>query len=449
MQTHDEVPDKRAAVMNALHRIVIVGGGAGGIELATKLGRRLGRRRAHVTLIDAARTHLWKPLLHEVAAGTLDSHENELEYLAQAYACHFHFRLGFADEIDRHQRTVSLAPLHNEQGEEIVPRRSIEYDTLVLAVGSVSNDFGIEGASQYCFFLDSKEQAENFQEHLIESFLYAHARGGPESESELHVAIVGGGATGVELAAQLYDVTRQFTRYGMDGIDPSRHIRVFIIEAAEHILPALPERISDATRAQLERLGTRVIEGQRVVTVDPDAIHTVGGTIVPAGIKVWAAGIKAPDFLGGIEWLDTTSTNQVLVNENLQSVSDEHVFAIGDCAACPWPGHDTRVPPRAQAAHQQANLLVKSLARRIAGRSLLPYRYRDYGSLVSLGKFNTIGSLMGKLIGDVVIEGYIARLMYLALYKMHQVVLYGSARAVLLSLANLFRRAVHPRIKLH
>lgn len=436
--------------MTEAHRITIVGGGAGGLELATKLGRRLGRRRkARITLIDAARTHVWKPLLHEVAAGTLDSHEDELEYLAQAYGHHFHFRLGYVDGIDRQRRTVSIAPTCNDEGEEIVPRRNIEYDTLVLAVGSISNDFGIEGVSDYCFFLDSKEQAETFQEHLVESFLYAHSRGGPESESELHVAIVGGGATGVELAAQLYDVTRQFTRYGMDGIDPSRHIRISIIEAAEHILPALPERISDATREELEKLGTQVIEGQRVVAVDSGAIRTVQGTVVPAGTKVWAAGIKAPEFLGGIEWLQTTPINQVVVNENLQSVSDENVFAIGDCAACPWPGHDTNVPPRAQAAHQQASVLVKSLSRRIGGRSLLAYRYRDYGSLVSLGKYSTIGSLMGKLIGDVVIEGYIARLMYLALYKMHQIVLFGMIRVAFLSLANMFRRAVHPRIKLH
>jgi NADH dehydrogenase len=436
--------------MTELHRIIIVGGGAGGIELATKLGRKLGRRRkAHITLIDAARTHVWKPLLHEVAAGTLDSHEDELDYLAQAYGHHFNFRLGYADRIDRDQRTVSIAPTYNDEDKEIVPRRSIGYDTLVLAVGSISNDFGIEGVSERCFFLDSKEQAETFQEHLIESFLYAHSRGGPESESALHVAIVGGGATGVELAAQLYDVTRQFTRYGMDGIDPARHIRISVIEAAEHILPSLPERISDATRAELEKLGTRVIEGQRVVAVRPEAIHTDGGTIVSAGIKVWAAGIKAPDFLGEVEWLETTSINQVVVNDRLQSVSDENVFAMGDCAACPWPGHDTPVPPRAQAAHQQASMLAKSLSRRLDGRSLLAYRYRDYGSLVSLGKYSTIGSLMGKLIGDVVIEGYIARLMYLGLYKMHQFALFGTIRVVFLTLANLFRRAVHPRIKLH
>lgn len=433
-----------------MHGITIVGGGAGGLELATKLGRRLGRTaRARVTLIDAARTHVWKPLLHEVAAGTLDSHEDELEYLAQAHRSHFEFRLGYVDHVDGDARTVSIAPTHDQHGEELVPRRAIAYDTLVLAVGSVSNDFGIPGVAEHCFFLDTKKQAEDFQEHLIQSFFHAHSRGGPESETDLHVAIVGGGATGVELAAQLYDVTRQFTTYGMDAIDPSRHIRISVIEAAEHILPALPERIADASRTELEKLGTRVIEGERVVEVHRDTIHTSAGKVIPAGIKVWAAGIKAPDFLGRVDWLETNGANQVVVSETLQSVSSADVFAMGDCAECPWSGHDGPVPPRAQAAHQQASLLARSLVRRIDARRLPAYRYRDYGSLVSLGKYSAVGNLMGRVIGNVLVEGYIARLMYLSLYKMHQVALFGLVRVGFLSLANLFRRAVHPRIKLH
>lgn len=433
-----------------MHKIVIVGGGAGGLELATKLGRKLGRRRkAEIILIDAARTHVWKPLLHEVAAGTLDSHEDELEYLAQAYRCHFRFLLGYVDRIDRTRRTVSISPAYNDEGEEIVPRRSVEYDSLVLAVGSISDDFGIPGAGDHCFFLDSKKQAETFQKRLVETFLYAQTRGGPRIPSELHVAIIGGGATGVELAAQLYDVTRQFATYGMEGIDPDRHIRIFVIEAADRILSVLPERISLASREQLEKLGTRVIEGEKVVRVDALAVHTASGMVIPSGIKVWAAGIKAPDFLSDVDGLEAAPNNQIMVSDKLQSVDDENIFAIGDCAVCPWLGHETLVPPRAQAAHQQASLLANSLRRRSAGRSLRRFRYRDYGSLVSLGKYSTIGNLMGKLIGTIMIEGTIARLMYLSLYKMHQVALFGVLRVVFLSLANLFRRAVHPRIKLH
>lgn len=432
-----------------MHRIVIVGGGAGGLELATKLGRKLGRRRAEITLIDAARTHVWKPLLHEVAAGTLDSHQDELEYLAQAHRNNFRFLLGHVDRVDRVRRTVSISPTRNDEGQEIVARRNVEYDTVVLAVGSVSNDFGIPGADEHCFFLDSKRQAETFQRRLVETFLYAQTRGGPRNPSELHVAIVGGGATGVELAAQLYDVTRQFATYGMEGIDPDRHIQIFVIEAAERILPVLPERISLAIREQLERLGTRVIEGERVASVDAHTVHTASGVEIPSGIKVWAAGIKAPDFLANIDGIETNTANQIVVDETLRSVSDEHVFAFGDCAACPWHGRETQVPPRAQAAHQQASLLTKSLQRHIDGKDLPAFRYRDYGSLVSLGKYSTIGNLMGKLIGTILVEGAIARLMYLSLYKMHQVALYGIMRVTFLSLANIFRRAVHPRIKLH
>ena len=433
-----------------MHTIVIVGGGAGGLELAARLGDKLGRRgKARIVLVDSARTHIWKPLLHEVACGTLDSHEDELEYLALARQHHFHFRHGRVEGVDGARKRISVAPTRNARGEEIVPRRTVDYDTLVLAVGSVSNDLGISGVLDHCFFLDTKSQAEAFQEHLIESFLSAQARGGPDTESELHVAIVGGGATGVELAAQLHDVTRQFATYGMDNIDPQRHIRITVIEAAKRILPALPERIADAIREELERLGTRVLEDERVTTVTKEDVHTSSGAVIPAGIKVWAAGIKAPEFLGGTGWLATNALNQVEVTDRLQSTVDENVFAIGDCAACAWRGHEGNVPPRAQAAHQQAMRLARSFVRMLDGRALRPFRYRDYGSLVSLGRFSTVGTIMGRLIGNILVEGYIARLMYLTLYKRHQIALLGSLRVVFLTLANLFRRAARPRIKLH
>ncbi len=432
------------------HRIVIVGGGAGGLELATGLGNRLGKkRRAEITLIDAARTHIWKPLLHEVAAGTLDSHEDELEYLAQAHHHHFRFRLGYVDSVDRSNREVLVAPTYNEKGEELIPRRRFGYDTLVLAVGSVSNDFGIPGVAEHCLFLDTTVQAERFQKHLLETFLHAHTRGGPGHETQLHVAIVGGGATGVELAAQLHEVANRFAAYGLDQVDPGRDIRIRLIEGAERILPALPPRLSEATTQALAKLNIEVIAGERVVEIDAGGIRTGNGGYIPCGIKVWAAGIKGPDFLSRIEGLETNSTNQVRVTQTLQSTTDERIFALGDCAACPWPDHDEPVPPRAQAAHQQASHLVKSVMRRLDNKPLSNYRYRDYGSLVSLGRYSTVGNLMGRIAGSVMIEGYVARLVYLSLYKMHQVALFGFTRAFFLSLANVFRRAVHPKIKLH
>ncbi len=436
--------------MSDRHQIIVVGGGAGGLELVTALGNKLGRhKRADVTLIDSSRTHVWKPLLHEVAAGTLDSHEDELEYMAQARWHHFRFRLGRMLALDREQRTVTLAATHNDAGEEVVPERTFRYDTLVIAVGSLSNDFGIPGVKEHCLFLDTTGQAERFQRRLLDSMLRAHTLGQPIRAGQLDVAIVGAGATGVELAAQLHHVTRQLSAYGLDTIDPERHIKLHIIEAAPRILAALPPRLSAAATAELARLGVVVHTNERVVEVTAEGIRTASGHFIPANFKVWAAGIKAPDFLREIAGLETNDLNQLVVRPTLQTTRDEHIFAIGDCAACALDDQGTLVPPRAQAAHQQASLVAKAVLRQMKGRPLRSYHYRDYGSLVTLGKYSTVGNLMGNLTGSLMITGFIARMVYLSLYKMHQVALHGLVRTGLLTLAHFLRRSVNPQVKLH
>ncbi|MEE9595775.1 MAG: NAD(P)/FAD-dependent oxidoreductase [Acidiferrobacterales bacterium] len=432
-------------------KIVIVGGGAGGLELATRLGDKIGKNRAAITLIDKSRTHIWKPLLHDVAAGVLDVGEDQLEYLAQARWHHFRFLLGRMERLDRKERVVQLAPTFNDEGDEIIPRRTFRYDTLVLAVGSICDDFGVSGVQEHCLFLDTTEQAVHFQKRLIDSLLRAHSLGGPESPTQLHVVIVGGGATGSELAAQLHHVTHQLSAYGLDEVDPERDIKLTLIEAADRILPALPPRLSTAAHAQLTRLGVVAHVAERVVAVTPDGVRTESDRFVPGGIMVWAAGIKAPDFLHNLDGLETNRVNQVIVRPTLQTTRDKTIFAFGDCAACPLGQSDGQlVPPRAQAAHQQASLLVKSLRNQLAGRRLPEYVYRDYGSLVALGKYSTVGTLMNRLFrGSVMIEGVVARLVYLSLYKGHQLALFGWYRVALLTLANLLRRRVNPEIKLH
>lgn len=434
--------------MQKRHTIIIVGGGAGGLELATKLGDSLGKRkRADIILIDAARTHIWKPLLHEVAAGTLDSAEDELEYLAQARWHHFRFRLGRVVGVDRDTQEVLLAPTYNREGELIIPERRFRYDTLVMAVGSLSNDFGIPGVKEHCFFIDSTTQAERFQQSLLDQMLKAHTQGSPIRQGQLDVAIVGAGATGVELGAQLYHVTRLLSAYGLDTIDPERHIRLNVIEAAPRILPALPPRLSSAAEKELRRLGVNVLTGEMVTKITEDAVHTKSGKRIPAAIKVWAAGIKAPDFLKELD-LETNGTNQLLVRPTLQTTLDDNIFAFGDCAACPDNG-DKNVPPRAQAAHQQADLLAKSMVRRLNGKSLRDYRYRDYGSLVAMGRYTTVGNLMGNVTGNLMVSGFAARLVYVSLHKMHQVALFGWSRTILLTLVHFLRRGVDPQVKLH
>ena len=434
-----------------LHRIVIVGGGAGGLELATRLGNTVGRKkRAAVTLIDRSRTHLWKPLLHEVAAGSMDPDQHDLDYLAQARWHHFNFQLGEMEGLDRVRREVTVGPWRGENGEEIIPRRTVAYDTLVMAVGSHGNDFGTPGAREHAMPLDTPHDAERLHQRILNACLRANAQREMLHPGQLEVAIIGAGATGVELAAELHKTTRELLAYGFDRIDPERDLKLTIIEAGPRILAALPERLSKATLELLHSLKVQVYTNEPVIEVTPDGVKTKSGREVPAEIVVWAAGIKAPEFLKDIGGLETNRLNQLIVTQTLVTTRDENIFAFGDCAQCPWPGHPKPVPPTAQAAHQQSSHLFRTLHRRLRGKPPKPWTYRDFGSLVSLGEYSTVGSLMGKLIGGALfVEGHFARLMYNLLYKQHLYALHGFVQVFFTTLAQMVTRRTEPRVKLH
>ena len=443
-----------------LHHIVVIGGGAGGLELATKLGNKLGKKKkAAITLIDCTLTHLWKPLLHEVAAGSLNSYEDELGYLGQSHWHHFRFRLGRMDRLDRKKQEVSLAPTLDDDGIEYIPRRTFQYDTLVIAVGSTTNDFGIPGIREHCMFLDTRKEADHFHQYLFRSFYTAHAQNEPQREGQLHIAIAGAGATGVELSAELHESSHQLAEFGLDKVKPDTDVKITIVEASDRILPALPPRLSEKARKALEKINIETCTNTRITEATADGFKTESGKFIPAEIKVWAAGIKAPDFLKNIDGLETNQINQLVVKPTLQTTLDENIFAFGDCAACPLitnsdpEGADANVPPRAQAANQQSTMLVKTMRKHLKGDVSLPeYKYVDYGSLVNISSYTTVGNLMGnlsKLSGSVMIEGIIARLVYISLYKMHQMALHGAVRMGLTTLANIFTRKAKPRMKLH
>jgi NADH dehydrogenase len=429
------------------HRIVIVGGGAGGLELATRLGKTLVKRgKAEVTLVDSNLTHIWKPLLHEVAAGSLNSSEDELNYVAQAKWNHFQFQLGRMSGLDRENKQIQLAATLDEEGRELLPARTLGYDTLVIAVGSNTNDFGTLGAAQHCLFLDTRKQAERFHQQLLNHYLRAHA--GDQASEKISVAIVGAGATGVELAAELHHAAHELAAYGLDRIQP-KDMHITLIEAGPRVLPALPERISVPVHKTLEKLGVTVMTNAAVSEVSAEGLKTANGEVIQASLKVWAAGIRAPAFLKDIDGLETNRINQLVVRPTLQTTLDDDIFAFGDCAACPQPGSDRNVPPRAQAAHQQASMLAKSLAARLEGKALPSYEYKDYGSLVSLSRFSAVGNLMGNLTGSVMLEGWLARMFYVSLYCMHQMALYGFFRTMMLMLGSRIGRGTEPRLKLH
>ena len=444
--TSDQAPKKDVP----LHEIVIVGGGAAGLELATGLGNTLARRkRARITLVDKARAHLWKPLLHSVAAGSLDFDEHALDYLAQAHWHHFGYRFGEVIGLDRARKQIQLAATHDEEGVEITPPRSLHYDTLVIAIGSITNDFGTPGVSQHAIALETSEQAVQFNHRLVNACIRADAQPGPVRPGQLHVAIVGAGATGTELAAELHRTTREVVAFGLDRIDPERDIHITLIEAADRILPALPPRISDATTRLLKSLRVDIRTNSKVTEVRADGVQLADGGFIPSELVIWSAGVKGPDVLSRLDGLETNRIGQLVVTQTLQTTRDPDIFAIGDCAACPQPGGAGDVPPRAQAAHQEASHLVKQLPRRLRGEPLKPHVYRDFGSLVSLGR-STVGNLMGFLVGkNFFIEGYFARLMYRSLYKMHEAALHGLANMILDTIGRTFRRRNAPVVKLH
>jgi NADH:ubiquinone reductase (H+-translocating) len=443
------------AEASGLHRIVIVGGGAAGLELATRLGDSLGRKgRAEVTLIDKARSHVWKPKLHEIAAGSMDIGLHQVSYRAQAHWHGFRYRVGELTGIDRERREVDVAAFVDEDGTQLTPARSFGYDTLVMAVGSQSNPFGTPGVAEHALKLETVADARAFHRRLVGACIRAHAQHEPIAPHQLQVAIIGAGATGVELAAELHRTTRELITYGLDRIDPDKDLSLHVIEAADRVLPGLPQRVSASARELLEGLGIQVHTGARVAEVLAQGVRLADGRQIPAELVVWAAGIKAADFLRDIAGLETNRINQLVVRPTLQTTRDDDIFAIGDCAACPWPeadgGRGGTVPPRAQAAHQQASLMVKQIGRRLGGRPLAAYRYRDFGSLVSLGHLSTVGNMMGgRAGGSMVIEGLVARWMYLSLYKMHELALHGFAKVTLDTAARFITRRTEPHVKLH
>jgi NADH:ubiquinone reductase (H+-translocating) len=432
-------------------QIVVVGGGAGGLELVARLGARYGRARHDIILVEKNRTHIWKPLLHEVAAGSLDANLDEVGYRNHGYRFGYRFFHGSMESIDRDSREVIIAPLVDEDGHELIGRHRIRFDYLVVAVGSVTNDFGTPGVAQNCLFLDTQAQADRFRHRLLDHCLRVSRSlsVSPDAEVFVRIAIVGAGATGVELAAELYNAASALRHYGLEVFDETR-LKITLIEAGPRILPALPEKLADAAREELELLGVRVVTGVRVTAATPEAILTQSGETIAADLKVWAAGVRGPEFLRNIGGLETNASCQLIVRPTLQVTRDDAIFALGDCCSCTIPGTTRPVPPRAQVAHQMATTVYGNLERLMTGRPLRNFIYRDHGSLVSLSRFATVGSLMGNLIGGrMAIEGRLARFVYKSLYRMHLLAIHGWMRGTALILFGHVARILRPRLKLH
>jgi NADH:ubiquinone reductase (H+-translocating) len=423
-------------------RILVVGGGVAGLILATRLGHVLGRRGlARISLIDRSWVHVWKPMLHTFAAGTWNIYEQQLQYVVHARTHHFEYVPGELKAIDRGARRIRLAPLQ-VAGEVVAGGRELDYDVLALAFGSRANDFGTPGVVEHCHFIDSHDQADSFNARLRAQVVRSLANDG-----NIEIAIVGGGATGVELSAELSRMADLAGGYG--EADIRRRLRLTLLESAPRILNAFPEEVSASATSQLGALGVHLRTGVRVVGADAGCYVLDGGERVPAALKVWAAGIRASGSFDE-SGLELNRAGQVVVGPNLLAKREQFIFALGDCASLVPEGAERPLPSTAQVANQQALHLIRYLPAWLGkGEPVPPFRFRDLGALVSLSDYNAFGTLgrFGFFKGGF-IKGRFAQLSHRLLYRRHQLSLHGPGRAALLWLAERTNALVQPDIRI-
>lgn len=432
--------------------IVVVGGGAGGLELVTRLGRTLGKKgQARIILVDGHRYHLWKPLLHELAAGTIDPGSEAIRYHLHALKNHYEFVNARLIGLDRQSKNLTLSAFLGEGGTELLPERPLQYDHLVIAVGSVCNDFGIPGVRQHCLFLDTAAAAERLQS-LLQAYgmkaNMAHISGSQNQQDfHLRVAIVGGGATGVELSAELQNVLLRASQAGYKLRADALHTT--LIETAPRILQMLPESISSAATSGLQEAGVKVRTGVKVREATAQGFVTDQGELIEADLRIWSAGVRCEDFMKDIGGLETTRNNQLVMNEDLRTSRDNSVWALGDCAFVQMKDGSVS-PARAAAAHQMATVVYKNLCHVLAGEPTQAYVYKEMGSLINLSQYKTLGSLISLFSANpLLVEGRIARLMYVSLYRMHQVACFGIPRTILRILIDRLDLLFKGGLKLH
>ena len=426
--------------MAARKRVVILGGGAGGLELAVGLARR---HDLDVTLVDRVSTHLWKPRLHEFAAGTVNSSLAEMSFYTLAGMHGFRFEQGDVETIDRGARSVRLAEMRDPSGHFVTTARSLAFDACVVALGGMTATFNTEGVAEHAIRLDEKSDAEEFRDLFIAMMI--HAR---ESREPAHVVIVGSGATGTELAAHLRLSERAFAHEpGSDEMRPL--LKLTILEAAPQLMPGADEGLRKSVSDRLEQLGIVVRTNAAVDLVGETDIRIRTGEVFPADVTVWAAGLTGNPRLKHLADFAIDNKGRIVVDDRLRSTIDPAIFVIGDAASFTPAGAEAPLPPTAQCASQQADYLVSALPELLAGGTAKPFVYNDRGRLLSLGGAGSVGLVGFMRKNDFLVEGRFATAAYHGLQRRHQWSVLGPLRGSVAILADMISPGGGPALKLH
>lgn len=422
-----------------MHNIVIVGGGAGGLELVTKLSEIKG---IAITLVDAKLTHVWKPLLHEVVSGSLNYTENEVDYFLHSHQHNYDYVYGSLINVNKNNKTVDIE-ITSLSNPEIKCIKTIQYDTLILALGSKSNDFNVPGVKDYCYFLDSQEQAKKIHDQIFMSYIDTRQQVIP-SVSDYNIAIIGGGATGVELVSELINLKNKMAE---TLFKESSQIKVTftLIDSSDRILSGLSSNISQEAEKSLAKMGVNILKNVRVTSVDADKIYFADGSELVANLKIWTAGIKAPQVLENLEDFEKDNIHRLKVYATLQTYSDPSVFAFGDCAHCQLDATQPPLGARAQVASQQAEFLVTSIINRLSNKPLPMFKFTEKGSIVSLGPKHAVGEVFNELS----IYGTLARTTYDALYRLHQINIHGVQQTAQLHKRDSMTKNLLKKLKLY
>jgi NADH dehydrogenase len=371
------------------HRVVVVGGGFGGLQAV----RKLRRTDVDVTLVDRRNFHLFQPLLYQVATGALSAGE-----IASPLRAVFgknenvHVLLGEVTAFDFDARTVTLGALPN--GSE----RVLPYDTLIVAAGSRYSYFGHDEWQSLAPDLKSVEDAIEIRRRILLAFEAAEVEPDPARRAAwLTFVVVGGGPTGVELAGQIAELAHDTLPREFRAID-TRETRIVLVEMADRVLTTFPPRLSARAARALDRLGVELHLGRTLVGIDEESVTIAAPSgeseHLPARTAVWAAGVVASGLaqaLAAASGAELDRSRRIVVNPDLTVPGHPDVFAIGDMVQV----RDTPLPGVAPVAMQQGRYAARAIKARLRGQQLPPFRYRDKGNLATIGRAKAVADVKG------------------------------------------------------